>query len=1168
MQKMIVGKVSTDTPFTYISPLQRMISVANTTKTLPFSYDIAINGQNPSFFKIAEITNLEGSDLGGFTRLGLSADFASFLNAYGVVSGDYGIALNILHEKGSNQIFLNTSDMYGNLYSSNFYKTQEKVFDISAINGIKLIEVYLFQEGNFKTKDNNEFQSDNGISVKNINIYFGYDTSAVSQEELKLYTKNNLTYRYSDESLVREIYLKWIHFISENNQNKILVLTDNDIYDKEEFEVRWYQYVESLETSKTDSYGGPNWLKIETINNADRMGEIKSPLQCKIILDSTKQVEKFKAVGVWKKTNDAILVFESNIIEFVNEITQNVKTSDFNIICEDGSNAQYFYYNQNGEIKDTAFGIGQKRKLKAQYKGESLTSIFGDTIDFLYWEVPINNEKTMLSIEIPSDEIIENANEDYQIIKRTNISKENFDCLDYCIKNFWQSTCLNNNIKCVLSVNGIIYEAIKSFSFGEVSAQENNYTFQLEFKNNINAISLAEQEGVQVEAILRDSSGNRVLFGESLNKISWGWWKAPSQEYLELIAEENNEIVNIKPLVDLVPEDNFYILQATATIEAAFGDNIVLNTYLPIPIRANKNYIKFSGADRILYNDQGIPKYNTGPYILTNNNNQEVVCLIKIKNSEQTFDNQLQIRDYYPSLKTYEGRKVGLSASPFYLKDLENKVCVYAVDGETVLWSQPILITQGNYSFNPLSKWDGVLTLDEENGIILSAMIGAGKKNDDDSFSGVLLGDVQNSDETGSITNTGVYGFDHGKMVYSLKDDGTATFGVKGKGQIKLDGNEGTIVSGNWDDQQSGMKIDLDDGILRINDQGKSRIFISPGTTSENSYFQVKSNNENTLINISNNNYYLQSDDYNANNRLGTKIDLSNGSINVASADGSVRIQPRSPFFRVEAQNKILLQMGQGGYFLQSQDYSEDINMTSFAGEIIYITPAGENVYKKKDDYYYASNNEKIEFSLTEEEKNDIKEGYEESQWETEFKKAINQKINYFKNSLVPRTSENGQGKGMRINLEDGNIIGYNLYLKATNAKNQALIINGSSESDFPLMIGEHFKVDWNGHLWCDKVTIGNNNNQATNYVINIANDFVIDENGKGYWKSGRIGQAAAAINTLSALDINSDIAESITSSVDVNEYDKAILIYKDGKIQQGYTLNALVEYLKGQLQN
>jgi hypothetical protein len=34
------------------------------------------------------------------------------------------------------------------------------------------------------------------------------------------------------------------------------------------------------------------------------------------------------------------------------------------------------------------------------------------------------------------------------------------------------------------------------------------------------------------------------------------------------------------------------------------------------------------------------------------------------------------------------------------------------------------------------------LTLDEENGIILSAMIGAGKKNDDDSFSGVLLGDV------------------------------------------------------------------------------------------------------------------------------------------------------------------------------------------------------------------------------------------------------------------------------------------------------------------------------------------------------------------------------------------------------------------------------------------
>jgi hypothetical protein len=41
-----------------------------------------------------------------------------------------------------------------------------------------------------------------------------------------------------------------------------------------------------------------------------------------------------------------------------------------------------------------------------------------------------------------------------------------------------------------------------------------------------------------------------------------------------------------------------------------------------------------------------------------------------------------------------------------------------------------------------LNSWDGGLTIDEENGIILSTMLGAGRKNDDNTFSGVLIGDI------------------------------------------------------------------------------------------------------------------------------------------------------------------------------------------------------------------------------------------------------------------------------------------------------------------------------------------------------------------------------------------------------------------------------------------
>jgi hypothetical protein len=41
-----------------------------------------------------------------------------------------------------------------------------------------------------------------------------------------------------------------------------------------------------------------------------------------------------------------------------------------------------------------------------------------------------------------------------------------------------------------------------------------------------------------------------------------------------------------------------------------------------------------------------------------------------------------------------------------------------------------------------LNDWDGTLKMDDTKGTILSTMLGAGKKNPDNTFSGVLIGDV------------------------------------------------------------------------------------------------------------------------------------------------------------------------------------------------------------------------------------------------------------------------------------------------------------------------------------------------------------------------------------------------------------------------------------------
>jgi hypothetical protein len=62
-----------------------------------------------------------------------------------------------------------------------------------------------------------------------------------------------------------------------------------------------------------------------------------------------------------------------------------------------------------------------------------------------------------------------------------------------------------------------------------------------------------------------------------------------------------------------------------------------------------------------------------------------------------------------------------------------------------------------------LNKWDGSLTIDEKNGTILSTMLGAGRKNSNNTFSGVLIGDiVKSTDLSSANSKTGVYGYGNG----------------------------------------------------------------------------------------------------------------------------------------------------------------------------------------------------------------------------------------------------------------------------------------------------------------------------------------------------------------------------------------------------------------------
>ena len=279
--------------------------------------------------------------------------------------------------------------------------------------------------------------------------------------------------------------------------------------------------------------------------------------------------------------------------------------------------------------------------------------------------------------------------------------------------------------------------------------------------------------------------------------------------------------------------------------------NVELTSYYPIPYSVGDYYIE--GATTIVYDSMGNnPSYYKDPFKIFKSNTNENVAEIKQENGDLHYDVKWRMvyykkdskgkvvklnkdthsdynmcRNYMPTLN----EKDGLNPASMYMDDMD---CWCAVEcwykdlslnkanparKYTLLWVQPILILKNRYPSPMLNAWDGSLTIDEKNGTILSSMIGAGRKTRQNTFEGVLMGDIEGSAgivNAGNKSGLGLYGFNDGAQSFGFNIDGTGFIGKSGRGRIEFDGNEGTIQSASYSDgsiqQPFGMKIDFDDG--------------------------------------------------------------------------------------------------------------------------------------------------------------------------------------------------------------------------------------------------------------------------------------------------------------------------------------------------------------------
>lgn len=902
--KFIVGKKTDkneDKPYNFVNPFNTFIDLTGNFFVAKDNnkevWSILANGSEEEI----EITPSGGitftDEQQGFTRLGLRADFRAWLETLGIVSGNYGLKLNIYGIKDDTvdnikkiensiknngeipliaSIDLDTNDMYGNPYNFEGYYSQEIVIDTSAVAKIYNIKIFLYQKDNFKDSDNdlisyaNDFNMSvppNNIFVKDIYMGLGISADEIENEYVRLYSLDGSTYVIDDKGQIdsKAIRLKWVHFDEDGNRTQITEHKKDDT-----FEVRWYMY--EFGAPSADEYSGVYWTAIK---------DNKNNFYYQLKPRSNKNQEQVKVIILYNGK-----IYRSNIITFNNEKqVPNDATIDslnaLSIHCEDQTNGNYLIYNQANYLMNRSDGkISRKLTLHFDSKTYAISNgIIGKNqngesklveAQRVIWQIPIKN--TMLNFGVKDDGI--DATYKEIIIDLTNenvnVSPGEFS-LNYTINTFYSSNKSNNTVIAKVEKDGIVYTAIKDFTFGQAGTNGTDCTLVIDMiahENLNNKVFTAIKSGIRdnytFRAQLYDNEGKEITDFKNCN-WTWSFMTGSTVNNVDLQNTNNqNCVLRVNTTNSII--NNLIILQVTLS---GWGD-YDLTAYYPVPITTLDNaYI--NGPTEVIYLSNGEPTFSKEPYKLFKNGevDNNATWSIYPTGSTDKFIGQIKYND--------KKKEYRLSPMNFYV----DGVSVYGVQGKqesNVVWSQPILVIQNKYPSAMVNKWDGQLNIDNDNNFIGVTQIAAGKKENNNTFTGVLMGSFGDDKSDSSLSkNTGVYGYYQGKQVYALKDDGTATFGKSGNGQIEIKGDSGKIKSAGYDNG-NGLLIDLKESQIDGQSGGISAFLLNKSSP----YLTIKDPIENKiLMNVGSDSYYLQSKNYTSS--TGTYFNLATGNITTNS---------------------------------------------------------------------------------------------------------------------------------------------------------------------------------------------------------------------------------------------------------------------------------------------
>lgn len=705
-----------------------------------------------------------------------------------IVEGSYGLLVYIMDGEREVEVLElnNKKDMFGNTFKFITPLPQEATYsvDLSSVSlgglGVKyktyIHHLYYIDDNNQKVLYTPSSQE---IAFSNITVSFGFDTTQKPVKELDFLLKDADTLQllwynmdasgksleFTDGEFNLDFAQNYKNY--QGQVNEMLVFEDyNSLSDEEKI---LFKKIYSLEGEEAAA------ATFIVLRNGTFKGD--NPFD-KIYYGIEWKITNKKESGVWKTFQTVEAEAENNVYEAKPRSEKWKNTCVKAIVYRNGEIFEKIYdgsfespvvteTSEDGHIYYTGIRLEHGASSRPHYDCYGYTNLVTNSEDMLtrkvtwssilneenaieeppqlvsvgtYWYVPTNN--TMLVV--PSD--MGESNE--KPIAGYNCYKTENNEFSYKIKSHFAPYDKNNTLKCRVYLDEKnYYDAELIFSFTTKGTMGTDYSLIVKEENDRYIVISSDDSELDFSAsIVRDPNGQEI----------------------EKRSEENTNGVEITVKK---PEAYPGIVEVTASWN---GGESGLKAYQPIALNRFSSTLYYQGPTEVVYDSLGSnPRYDKSSPKLIDENGAVLEGIV------------------WSNTITNAGGMTELAVESSYTSAADYQIkIIKATWNEKIIWEQPIIMFQDVYGNSYLNKWDGKLNLDNSTGRVLASMIGAGHKDNDNKFTGVLMGDVQKTDK--SAIETGVFGLSKGVQTFALKTDGSAIIGREGNG-ITFDGEKSEI---------------------------------------------------------------------------------------------------------------------------------------------------------------------------------------------------------------------------------------------------------------------------------------------------------------------------------------------------------------------------------------